>query len=966
MFEKYDFKAIERKVFDIWRKERTYEKVREKFKKFPKFYFLDGPPYATGFIHMGTAWNKILKDAYIRFMRMKGRNVFDRAGYDTHGTPIEVKVEKELGFNSKKDIERFGVDKFIEKCRAFATQYIDVMSDQFLNLGVWMNFENPYLTLSKEYIEGAWYTFKVAYEKGLLYKGFYPVHVCPRCETAVAYNEIEYMKKTDPSIYVKFKIKDEDAYLVIWTTTPWTLPSNTAIMVHPEYNYAYIRVRKNDKSEIYVVAKDLIVKILKKWKIRDYEILRVVKGSELEGKEYEHPFKDKIPALQQIKKGHFVIVNPRYVTLEEGTGLVHVAPGHGKEDYKASQPYEIDIISPLTLDGRYKEFMGKELIGKFAFDVNPLVIEWLKERDALVFEEKIEHDYPKCWRCSTPLILMAVDQWFFKISAIRDKLIEENEGVEWHPDWAKKRFRGWLENLDDWPISRQRYWGIPLPIWICSKCGSVEVFGSSKELEKRSGEKIDDLHRPYIDKVSIKCEKCGNEMKRVPDVLDVWFDSGVASWAALEFPNQKETFESIWPCDLQIEGADQIRGWWNSQLITSVITFDKRPFNRIIFHGLVLDAKGVKMSKSKGNVITPEEAIERYGRDALRLYLLSAPPWNNFYFNWGELEKVNKIINTYWNIYQFIKAYVKLGEEEIERIDALIKENYSKLMLEDKWIIGEIEKIYEAREKEFYELHRLVNELNDFTLHKFSRTYIKMIRDRVEINYDGEDKKYAFYTLIYVIKKLNLMYAPIIPFITEIIHRDLFSSEESVHEVMLPSQVKEFISSEIDEAINNLLRIEDSVARLRHERGVKIRYPVLKVGIVSSNENLIGIFKENVSLIKRILNAKDVVFERLRGDKIEKDSFGGIEVYVDFNEPSELKKERFVREVIRHLQVARKKKGKRIDEIVKVKLHTNSEIYEFIDMIEKGTNSKIEFVDNLDEFDETATYDDLKCEIYVE
>ena len=956
MFERYNFEKVEKSVKERWEKDNIYSKTKEKFSKYPKFYFLDGPPYATGFIHMGTAWNKILKDAYIRFMRMKGRNVFDRPGYDTHGTPIEVKVEKELGFESKKDIEKFGVDKFIEKCREFATKYIGVMNEQFKNLGVWMNFNDPYITLTKDYIEGAWYTFKVAYKKGLLYKGFYPVHVCPRCETAVAYNEIEYMKKSDPSIFVKFKLEDErDTYAVIWTTTPWTLPSNVAIMVHPDYEYSYVRVG----AEVYIIARDLVNKVMKKWKMEDYEIVKVVRGEELEGKKYIHPFKDKIPPLRNLKKGHFIITNPRYVTLEEGTGLVHVAPGHGKEDYKAALPYGLDIISPLNLDGTYKDFMGP-LRGMFAYDSNDVVMRWLEDSSSLIYKEKITHDYPKCWRCSTPLILMAVDQWFFKITAIRDKLIEENENVEWHPEWAKKRFKTWLENLEDWPISRQRYWGIPLPIWICNKCNNIEVFGSIKEIEERTGKKLEDLHRPYIDEIEIKCEKCYSIMRRVQDVLDVWFDSGVASWSALDYPSNRKLFDDLWPCDLQIEGADQIRGWWNSQIITSVITFDKRPFNRIIFHGLVLDAKGVKMSKSKGNVITPEEAIEKYGRDALRMYLLSAPPWNNFYFSWSELDKVGKILNVYWNIYQFIKTYALLDHST--DVEDFIKKNYDKMNFEDKWIISEFERIYSIVDKEFYELHRLVNELNDFTLQKFSRSYIKMVRDRVSLNYDGDDKIYAVMTLNYVMKKLTTLYAPIIPYLTDYIHRDLY--RESVHLVEYGSKNRDLINKRIIDAMNVLFNIDDIVSHLRQNNGIKARYPLQRIGIIIKDDKVISILKNEEKFIKSLLNSKEIAFAPFDGDNVVHAHEGIIEIYVDLSENEELKVERFLRELMRHIQVARKKKGKRIDEKVDVMLDINYDLKDYVGLIERETNSNIYF-ENLNKFDEMAQYKDLKGKILV-
>lgn len=947
MFEQYDFRKVEDVVIKRWKKEHIKMRVKAKFSKFPKFYFLDGPPYATGFIHMGTAWNKILKDAYIRFIRMRGRDVWDQPGYDTHGTPIEVKVEKDLGFKSKKDIDKYGVDKFITYCRDFATRYIDVMNEQFENLGVWMDFDNHYLTLSNEYMEGAWHTFKVAYSKGLLYKGAYPVHVCPRCETAVAYNEIEYMRKRDPSIFVKFKRKDaKKEYFVIWTTTPWTLPANVAIMVHPNFEYAKVLI--NDRDEVWIVAKDLVEKLMRKWKVKNYEILDIMLGKELEGIKYEHPFKDKIPRLQSLSKGQEVIVNAMFVKLEEGTGLVHVAPGHGREDYKASLPYKLDVIAPLNLDGTYKAEMGKELEGKFAYDVNPLIIKWLKDTDALIMQEEIEHDYPKCWRCSTPLLLMAVPQWFFKISSIKERLLEENEAVEWHPEWAKKRFKAWLDNLEDWPISRQRYWGIPLPIWECEGCGNIEVIGSLRELKDRSGIKeIKDLHKPYIDEVKIKCERCGSDMRRIPDVLDVWFDSGVASWASLGYPERKDLFNNLWPSELQIEGADQIRGWWNSQLITSVITFDKKPFKRIIFHGLVLDAKGVKMSKSIGNVITPEEAIEKYGRDALRLYLLNSPPWNNFYFNWNELDKVYRFIQTYWNLYQFVKAYG--GEQSNDEV--LLEKNFSKLNIEDKWIISRLQELLNFGE--FVEMHRLATKLMDFTLQEFSRKYVKMIRDRVAINYKGNDKLYAQLTLRYVFNTLNKLFAPFIPYITDYVYQ---GKEVSVHAELLPSYNPKMYDSHAIAFIELLNKAMDEVARLRQQHKVKQRYPVLKVVWVLKDDDIIKIAKQNTALIKVMFNAKEVVFES--SDVCESS------VCIDFTETEELKEERFLRELIRHVQMARKKKGKKINEKAKIVLEGSKALEKYLDVIEKETNSRVE-IGEVKEKDDKVEYKGLVARFQV-
>ncbi|MEM7819960.1 MAG: isoleucine--tRNA ligase, partial [Candidatus Aenigmatarchaeota archaeon] len=634
----------EEMIRNFWAENNIYNKVKQ-LKRKKKFYFLDGPPYATGSIHIGTAWNKILKDLYIRFFRMFGYDVWDQPGYDTHGLPIENKIEKKLEIKSKNDIERLGIEKFILECKDFATKFIDVMNKQFENLGVWMDWNNPYLTLTNDYIEGAWHTFKIAYENGLLYRGLYPVHVCPRCETAVAYNEIEYTKLTDPSIYVKFPVENkENEFLVIWTTTPWTLPGNTGIMAKPDAEYVRVKV----DNQILIIAKDLLEEVMKKIDCVDYKIIEIIKGKDMEGLKYRYPLDDIFQFQKNLENAHRVVLSDQFVTLDTGTGLVHTAPGHGQEDYKVGLENKLPVISPVNLNGTFNKECG-EYAGIFVKSADKKIINELKNRGLLLHEETITHDYPQCWRCNTPLLQISVPQWFFKITKIRNKLIKENKKVNWYPEWAKQRFENWLENLGDWPISRQRYWGIPLPIWVC-ECGKIKIIGSADEL----GKKIKDLHRPYIDEIEFKCE-CGKNMKRIPDVLDVWFDSGLASWASLGYPKTKDLFNKLWPADLNIEGSDQIRGWWNSQLITSVITFDKSPFKNIVFHGLILDAHGSKMSKSLGNIVTPEEVIKKYSRDVLRFYLISYPPWNDFYFNWTEAEEVYKFFIIMENAFNFVK-----------------------------------------------------------------------------------------------------------------------------------------------------------------------------------------------------------------------------------------------------------------------------------------------------------------------
>ena len=479
LLEPYSNKK-EAEVRQFWQENKVPEQVREQSAQQEKtFYFMDGPPYATGHIHMGTALNKILKDVSLRYWRMKGHHVFDRPGYDTHGLPIEHKIEKELGFKNKNDIEAFGVGKFITQCRDFATKYIETMNQEFNDLGVWMDWSNPYITLKNEYIEAIWFAFKKAHEKGLLYLGKYPVHLCPRCATAVAYNEIVYEKVTDESIYVKFKVKEkENTYLIIWTTTPWTLPGNTGVMAHPDYEYAFVKM---SNGETWVIAKDLVEEMMKVLEA-GYTVEKVVKGKELEGLTYTNPLSKHLK-LGELENAYRVILSPRYVNLESGTGLVHTAPGYGREDFDAGTKAGLPVVSTINLDGSMTGEAGK-YEGKKAKEVDAEIVEDLKAENALVYQHPYKHDYPLCWRCKSPLLMVGLEQWFFKISQIQPRLVELNRKVKWVPDWMKGRMHNWLESLGDWPVSRARYWGTPIPIWRCQKCEEIKVVGSLKELKE--------------------------------------------------------------------------------------------------------------------------------------------------------------------------------------------------------------------------------------------------------------------------------------------------------------------------------------------------------------------------------------------------------------------------------------------------------------------------------------------------
>ena len=901
-------KAREEQVAKFWADNSIYRKAKEARAKGKKFYFLDGPPYATGAIHMGTAWNKILKDAYIRFWRMKGFAVRDQPGYDTHGMPIENKVEKELELRSKRDIEKLGVEAFTKRCREFATKFIGVMSGQFKDLGIWMDFEHPYLTLDKSYIEGAWATFKTGYEKKLLYHDVYPVHVCPHCETVVAYNEIEYAKATDPSVYVKFKVKGKKEFLVIWTTTPWTLPANAGVMVHPKEDY--VRVEAN--GETLILAKPLLEKVMEKAGVSKYKIIETFPGKALDRVEYEHPLKNEVTAQQKVRGR--VILSEQYVTMEDGTGLVHTAPGHGEEDYKAGKQAGLPVISIVGMNGVYAEGAGK-YNGMFVKKADREIINDLAAKGALLKEEKITHDYPQCWRCSSPLLQMAVRQWFFKVTAIRKKLMEENEKVNWQPEWAKKRFVNWLESLGDWPISRQRYWGIPLPIWTC-ECGEVKVIGSSEELPKT----LKDLHRPYVDEITMPC-KCGQKMKRIPDVLDVWFDSGLAAWASLK----KEEREKYWPADFETEGPDQIRGWWNSQLITSVITFGEKPFNNILFHGFVLDAHGIKMSKSKGNITNPFDVVNKHGRDVLRYYLLSSAPWDDFYFKWIDVDEIAKAFLVVENAFKFVGTYVP------EAGDA------SKMNIEDGWILSRLNSVIKAYNENFssYNGHKAVQELYNFLLNDFSRWYIKLIRERTWPTYAGEDKHGAFYALSEVAKKSAILLAPICPFMAEEVYqkylKPLGAKKESVHLEDVPEADDTSINAVLERDMFKVREITEVASSIRQEAGIKLRWPLaaLSLECIEIDDNLHGILKE-------ICNVKSIV---KKGEGFATKEYGTGTVGLDTKLTEELKQEAALREVLRKVQQMRKAAGLEVKDDIELSL-SDASLKAFNEEIAKQVGAK--------------------------
>lgn len=869
----------EEQILKFWKDKKIYEKSKKKNSQGKKFYFMDGPPYASGHIHMGTALNKILKDIAMRSQRLQGKDVFDRAGYDTHGLPIEFQVEKEINSRGKEDIEKFGVKKFIEKCKKYATQFIDVMNDEFENLGTWFDFSDPYLTLKPEYIEKIWDTFKIADQKKLLYLGKYPVHVCPRCETAVAFNEIEYSKQEDTSVFVKFPLdKEPNTFLIIWTTTPWTLPGNTGVMVNPNFNYQKIELTSGEK---WIIAKELVPKIMTQLET-GYTAKETFKGKEMEDWKYTSPLSKNLKLNLNPKNSYKVVLSARYVNLEEGTGLVHTAPGHGKEDYEVGKQTGLEAPSPVHISGKLTKETGK-YAGKKARIVDAEIIQDLENDNMLVHKLKYTHDYPLCWRCKSALLMLQQPQWFLKISEIQKQILKENEKTNWVPKYMKVRMKAWLEGISDWPVSRERYWGTPLPIWTC-KCGEKIVVGSIKELEKLSKTKIKEIHKPEIDSITISCKKCKSKMSRVPEVLDVWFDSGVSSWAALE---TEDKIKKFWPADLNIEGKDQFRGWWNSQMILSQIKFNKKPFENIVVHGMVLDIGKTKMSKSLGNITAPQEIIEKYSRDYLRYYFAKTSKGDDFAFDESEFKEIRKTMNTLTNVNTFIN-----------QLDPTTKQT---TQIEDKWITSKFNFLIQQTTELYnsFKFPELIQTIEDFLINDLSKTYIKIIRDRANETHTTLNK-----IRIGLLKLL----APIIPFTTEKIWQTLNQKEESIHLTNFPKPNSKLIGKEIEKQFQLTSEIIEAGLRERDKEQVGLKWPLAKATISSPT-------KPNKEL-------QEIILQQLNIKTIETKSSKELEIKLDTKITPELEAEGFAREISRKIQNLRKKAG--LIKINKIELEISS------------------------------------------
>ncbi|MDI6642789.1 MAG: isoleucine--tRNA ligase [Candidatus Hodarchaeaceae archaeon] len=872
----YDVKKNEREIQEWWESSNTYEKVKQLRAGAGPWYFLDGPPYASGAIHLGTAWNKIIKDAILRYKTMRGFNVLRQPGWDCHGLPIEVKVEEKLGIRTKKDIEsKIGVERFIQSCKQWALDHVALMTEQFKRLGVWMDWDNPYVTFTNDYIEAAWWTLKRAYGRGLLRKDMRVIHWCPRCETALAEHEVrgEYYNVRDPSLFARFKLRDRpNEYLLIWTTTPWTLPADMAVCVHPELEYARVAVG----DEVYILASPLVEKVMAELKIGEYRVLGSVKGKVLEGLPYEHPLLEEVPKQREYTQHHRVICG-EHVTLEEGTGCVHTAPGHGEEDFVVGAGYGLPVFSPVGPDGRFTEEAGK-YAGMFVKDADPVILDDMQRNGTLVKRAIIVHSYPHCWRCQTPLLFRATDQWFIRVKDIKPDILEKNaERVRWVPDWVATRYINGVESVGDWCISRQRYWGIPLPIWVCERCDSVTMVESMKELSSLSLKPVGDidLHRPHVDRVELRCAKCGGTSKRVSDVLDVWFDSGIASWASLGYPKRSELFEKLWPSEFITEGEDQVTKWFYSQQVVSVVAFNEAPYKLVLMHGFVLDEHGRKMSKSLGNVVDPQEVIDKYGADGLRFYMLSAcPPWEDLRFNWRGVETVNKMLNIIWNVHVFATTYMSLDEFDPNEINLeLARANFQP---EDLWLISRTNSVTRelTRVLDEFDLHRATRAIANFVLEDLSRWYIRLARERVWIEKEDPRKLAAHVALYQAMHTLVRLLAPFVPHISEVIYRDLVKAvypggPESVHMLPWPAVDESAIDGALEQGMNVVRAFVEAGAAARQKAKLKLRWPVRKAIVQTSTQKTIlrglgDLFRTQLNCKELVLLGPDERFEGLR------------------------------------------------------------------------------------------------------
>ncbi len=844
-------KLREEKISNYWKEiDLLHKSVESKDEKKP-FVFFEGPPTANGHPGIHHVLARTLKDLVCRYKTMEGYQVKRKAGWDTHGLPVEIQVEKELGLSNKQEIEAYGIKEFNEKCRHSVFTFGNEWREMTERMAYLIDLDNPYVTLDNDYVESVWWVLNKFFEEGLVYEGHKILPYCSRCGTGLASHEVAqgYKEIKTDTVIAKFKLKDRDEYFLAWTTTPWTLPSNVALSVNPDVDY----LKVEEDGEIYYVGKVLADRVLGE----DYKVLEELKGRDLEYIEYEQliPFVES----KEDKKAFFVTLAD-YVTTEDGTGIVHSAPAFGEDDYNTGKKYDLPVLQPVNDQGKFTETPWE---GSFVMDADLDIIKWLAHENKLYKKQKVAHNYPHCWRCDTPLLYYARPSWYIEMTKLKDQLIENNDTVNWFPDFVgDKRFGNWLENLNDWAISRSRYWGTPLPIWRCEDCGKLDSVGSRQELKDKALEEVDldtvELHRPYVDDIHLKCS-CGGKMIREKDVIDVWFDSGAMPFAQHHYPfENKENFDSLFPADFICEGIDQTRGWFYSLLAISTFLTGKAPYKNVLVSDLVLDKDGKKMSKSRGNTVNPFQLFDQYGADVLRWYLVFvSPPWTPTRFDEDGLREVeSKFFRSIRNVYNFFSIYANtdgIGQEEF----FVPYEDRKEI---DRWILSKYNNLLKSIEEDMaeFELTRVVRNIQDFVVEDLSNWYIRRSRRRFWSTEFDMDKKAVYNTSYEILEGISRAIAPFVPFTAEELYQNL-SHGESVHLADYPKADLSLIDEKLEEKMDLVRDLVGLGRASREATQIKVRQPIGEVLLDGKYEDTIS---DLVPLIKEELNVKNVVFEK--------------------------------------------------------------------------------------------------------
>ncbi len=917
----YNFKEVEKKIEENWKKNNTLIKKSYQFDpKKPLFSFLEGPPTANAPPALHHVEVRVFKDLVCRYKYMQGFTVPRKGGWDCHGLPVEVQMEKKLKLNSKKEIINYGTDKFIKECRESVFSYIQEWNKLTEKMAYWVDLENPYSTMDNKYIESVWWSLKQLYDKNLLYEDHKVVPYCPRCETPLSSHEVAlgYKDVNDPSVIVKFKVKGkQNRYFLAFTTTPWTLPANVALAVKDDALYVVVK----EKNEEYILAKELVNKYF-----TNPTIIEEIKGKKLQGAEYEPLFNYFVDKLD--KKAWFVICAD-FVTLNEGTGIVHTAPAFGEEDFAACKKNNLPFIQPVTEEGKFTADVS-DFKGLFVKNADNKIIDYLKVKSSLFKIEKYMHSYPFCWRCDTPLIYYAMLSWFIKTTSVKERLIALNKEIKWYPKHIQEgRFGDWLNNVKDWALSRKKFWGTPLPIWRCI-CGNELVIGSLAELQEKAKKvpKNIDLHKPHIDEVEIYCVKCKESMKRVPDVIDCWYDSGSATFAQFHYPfENKEMFEKSFTYDFIAEAIDQTRGWFYTLHVLAILLFNKKAYKQVVCAGHLVDEKGEKMSKSKGNVLDPWEMFETVGVDAVRLQMCMTEPGDQKKFSINTVNKgVLPFLNVLWNCYIFAKEYLK---------DKKTPNKKPKLRIEDEWICSRInstiKNVTNAIERHDY--HHCMNELITFVDADFSRFYIRLIRDRT-----AEKDEALTFTFLYVFERINKLLAPFAVYITDYIYLDLINKEKTVHVEQWPKE--ESVNKRLEDEVIIIRDIITSILAVRDKEKIGIRWPLSKVTIATKEKEVISAIKNLNILIKNQTNIKEVKVVEEEGNDILIFSKKRASTKVNTVLTKELEEEGYARELMRYVQDMRKKEKLQKKDLIDLIIATDINVSHFKEEIKQKVGAK--------------------------